>query len=239
LPKPAGCDPTASVSKPSVKKPVPDPAPPSVEGPPLVPLAEELAVPADPVPELEAALVALLDDPEAPLALLTEPEAALVAAEKPPDPVLLVAASEVLAPVVLGAPLEPSPFDGVEWVLLHAAKQVAAATQDVARQRIIRSPARCKARRRQERHVLADLSGHAMAPARERQGGRASLGTAATPLPPRSVSLALQRGAPPTCGRNTYYRHSFDGSIHITATTLSRATVPEPWPSRSTRCLQR
>jgi hypothetical protein len=117
-----------------VKKPVPDPAPPSVEGSPLVPLAEELAVPADPVPELEAALVAPLAESEALLvALLTEPEAALVAAEEPPDPVLPVAASEVLAPVVLGAPLELAPLEDVEWVLLHAAKHVAAATQEVAR----------------------------------------------------------------------------------------------------------
>lgn len=134
MPKPVGCDPTASLSNPSVKKPVPDPAPPSVERPPLVPLADELAVPPDPVPELEAALDALLEEPDAPLvALLAVLDAPLVVAEEPAEPVLPVAASEALAPVVLGEPLEPSPFDGVEWVLLHAAKHVAAATQDVAR----------------------------------------------------------------------------------------------------------
>jgi hypothetical protein len=129
LPKPAGCDPRALVSKPSVKNPVPDPIPASVEGVPLDPLAKELAVPADPVPELEAALVAL-----------AEPEAPLVAAEAPPDPVLPVTAPEMLPPVVLAAPFEPPPFDGVEGVLLHAKKHVAAAMQERAKQRVMTSP---------------------------------------------------------------------------------------------------
>jgi hypothetical protein len=185
-----------------VKKPVPDPAPPSVEGPPLVPLAEELAVPPDPVRELEAALDALLEEPDAPL----------VVAEEPPEPVLPVAASEVLAPVVLGEPLEPPPFDSVEWVLLHAAKHVAAATQDVARRRIMRSPERCKEKRAQRTHVLADLSSHAIAPARKRQAFDLARRGDDAGSPPTNVSLAavslaaLQRSARPDVGTECLLR---------------------------------
>lgn len=59
LPKPAGCEPTISDSNPSVKKPVPDPIPPSVEEPPSV--APAAVVPALDAPVEPPPVVALVD----------------------------------------------------------------------------------------------------------------------------------------------------------------------------------